>query len=432
MFFYLEAILRDLINFEIKITRLLMIVEIFLFGYSIYIFAPNNEFFVWLKILLIGIVAWIFQRKFNYNFYKLSVNLNEKSFFNNKKNDYNLQDWKKGLKYAEGWIYIKNRIFYINLIYIFFNLLLYFYNIKLFIINFILFFSIEIFLLGLIYFEKKIIDWKLNFCEISSKIKIKWKQAVVIIVVFLVLFSLLLPVNYSWFKYSNLADLLNYSIILDKDIELPDLTKNQSENSSKINSEDKAEIKREFEPPVFLVIIGQILKYLLIMILLIILIILFLSYVFSGVNNIPVLPKNIKFLISSLINFFRRFLTKSNISDINNHRITGTTEDNNNLKNKINKNEESINKKLPQNFKKLIITIYLLMLKLLSRNTYSKKTFQTPYEYSEILKSEHPELNQEIDYITEVYVKLIYSHKYNDQKVSEIIKNMWKNIKNKL
>ncbi|MFW6035511.1 MAG: hypothetical protein ACOCRZ_04580 [Halothermotrichaceae bacterium] len=424
--FYIEAIFSSQVKSKINSSLLLLLVEFAGFSGCYYLLNSDIYIFIFGAVLVTAFLGWfnIFSITSLFNRFYMEKNSVKKCRESDK--DMQIESLIKGFTYPAIIKEIISMFFYSNFILALIFLIRRGLSVRLSVLTGLII-GLDFLVISLCYYEKLHLDWFIEGTDILSSVKRYWVKGVIVLVAALIIFAAVMPANYGFVNYKDIGNW--WMSFMDGD--RTSSVENIGSSSSGIR-ETQAEVEKvDREASVFLSVVFLIGEILLVLIP-IAAIIVFIIYLIKSWRTVPeffrrfiISLKNvIKFLFSSIKSLKKNTL-KSWKSSYQKKKEQKEKEKN------MAKDIKS--RKLSANFKNLIIQIYQSMLKLISvKYNMKKKGYQTPYEYSEEINKINKKNQEEVNYITSLYVELIYSdHSLKDSLITEL-KQVWKKIKKSL
>ncbi|MFW6238960.1 MAG: DUF4129 domain-containing protein [Halanaerobiales bacterium] len=426
--FYFVSAVRTVLSRQLEIPRLIQAVEIAAFcGLSLVLIPDLNRvafYFLW----VVCILSWFNIEGLSNKVLDIKVNTEEIRSYNSREHDWRIEEKKKGITYKKSWGHILGHLPVYNAILFLCWLIQGELEWSFFWLS-IFFAVIQLFFAGSLFFEKKTIDWSLEGMEVEKRIRGNWFKIIVVLVIFITVFAAVLPRNYSPVTYRGIIGLVQ-QFEIPAPAEMGPMM-GVSEEEAELGGEDREETEPGPLARLY-VVAGEIIFFVIGAGVTLFLLAFLLTFISDEFERMLIFPRFFRFcfryikkVIALIVSGFKR--------------IPGRFRRN---KTQVESRKEQAERKLDTRKIKerdlsrdsgsVIVSIYLLLVKLLEQKGLRKSPEQTPYEFSKQVEEEEPDIGEEVRSITDVYVELIYSDHGIGKKARRVVHEVWERVQGRL
>lgn len=424
----LESVIRFNAARKLKVPVFLYLIEAASFLGLLLLLGEGSEGLrdpgTWV-VFVVSLIAWVNVQEIT-SYFNVFYNDSNK-IFKNSNSKYSLDEFRRMLDYPSTWKKFSRKISFANIVLIVIWAVVGQFD-NFIIIETIIFIICEVFLLSLVYRDKKSIDWHISGIESSLSLKEGWYSFILIILVVSLCFAVVLPYNYDPLPLEEIGNWIQ-SVLPDIDTrEMPDY---DSPSGEELVGEP--DMPRGDEGPSIVEIVFFVMQSLLFLSILIIVGFLFLFLTKMELSSFRNIPEFFKKFMMFFLNYIRKMfvqIKKVNLSVRSRSRNIRRKRKRD--KDKSRETTELKNISLPADMRSMIVIIYNSMLKLLTFKGQGKSKDQTPHEFSRMLKESRSDIGDEMNSITDYYVEIVYSDHSIAESTAELIKSLWKKLRKKL
>lgn len=426
--FYFISAVRTVLSRQLEIPRLIQAVEIAAFCSLSLIFISHVNQVVLYFLWGVCILSWFNIHGLCNNILQLRVNPEEIQVYNSREHDWRIEEKKKGITYKKNWGHILGHLPVYNFILFLCWLIQGELEWSFFWLS-IFFAVIQLFFAGSLFFEKKTIDWSLEGMEVEKRIRGNWFKIIVVLVIFITVFAAILPRNYSPVTYREIIGLVQ-QFEIPAPAEMGPMM-GVSEEEAELGGEDREETEPGPLARLY-VVAGEIIFFVIGAGVTLFLLAFLLTFISDEFDRMLILPrffrfcfryikKVIAFIVSGLKRIPGRFRRNKTWLESRKEQVEGKLDPRKIKESNLSRDSGSV-----------IISIYLLLVKLLEQRGLRKSPGQTPYEFSKQVEEEEPEIGEEVRSITDVYVELIYSNHGIRKKTKRLVREVWERLQGRL